>query len=626
MNKGDLSTNHAAPFLELPVCEPQLDIIRKEDGSIILSNPIKLNPFADNLLEYLHHWDKERPNEFFMGQRNEKGEWDRVTFSQIRLRADKIGQALQKAGLKSGDSLIILSPHSINHAAIILGSMYGEIITSSISPNYSLMAQDFAKLRYIYNKMRPKAFYVEDYAIYEKAIKSLDLPNDTIIIAAKNANNNPNVISLEEFENSVPNAKNFTDDIKISPETIVRIFFTSGSTGWPKGVIKTHHMMCSNLSVGESIWTRDQLAPRRVISWMPWNHTMAGTVMFNQTLRCGGTFYIDDGRPITPQTYARTVQNLADVKPDFIADAPLGLAYLAEAFEEDKELAKEVLANVKFIIYAGAALPTDLWQRLQNVFVEVLGHRLQVYSGFGSTETGPEFCQVYWPVEGAGFAGLPLPGTSAKLIPIGNGRYEVRMKGISQTQGYIEDEEANKNAFDEDGFLKMGDALSFVDENDPMQGLKFAGRLAEDFKLLSGTFVSAGGLRLALLSALSPYVRELVITGDNQKEIGALIWLNEEKVLKDLDLKTDISIAELKALPELKTLLSKHLGEYNKTAGGGSKTIKRLLVLATPPSSDLNEITDKGYINRRSVLEARANEVTKLYDDNSNEIIKVGGV
>jgi len=393
----------------------------------------------------------------------------------------------------------------------------------------------------------------------------------------------------------------------VGPDSVAKILFTSGSTGTPKGVINTQRMLCSNQQSWAQVWPFLEDGPPVLCEWLPWNHTFGGNATFNIVLRNGGTLYIDGGKP-TPDLIATTARNLREIAPTLYFNVPRGYDLLLPLLEADEELRRSFFSRLDGVFYAGAALPQNLYERLQALLPAASGRRTCMLSGWGSTETAPLATCVHFPIDRAAVVGNPAPGIELKLVPSGE-KLEVRVKGPNVTPGYYGRPDLTRAAFDEDGFYKIGDAMRFVDDEDAVRGLAFDGRVAEDFKIQSGTWVSAGSLRVSLIAACNPLIQDAVITGHDRPEVGALVWVNLTAV-KSLGL-------DEKAL---KTRLQTALAELRLGSTGGSTAPSRLLVLDLPPSIDEGEITDKGYINQRAVLERRAMHVEHLHAGGSGVI------
>jgi len=410
---------------------------------------------------------------------------------------------------------------------------------------------------------------------------------------------------------------------RIRPETIGKLLFTSGSTGMPQAVINTQQMMCANVAMGTQVRHHPDGLDPVYLDWMPWNHTMGGNALFNSLLTEGGTLYIDDGRP-TPGQFDETLRNLREISPTYYANAPAGYAALAAALETDEALCQSFFKNLGLMAYGGARLPDDLYDRMQALAVRTTGQRIVFYTGWGSTETAPTSTGTYWDTERVGLIGLPFPGVELKMVPVGPA-YELRLRGVHVTPGYFDQPELTRAAFDAEGFYCIGDAGTFVDPQDPAQGLIFAGRVAEEFKLMTGTFVQVGALRTDAIAATSPILLDALVTGQDRPFVGLLAWPNLpacRQIIGDSEADFEAVVKH----PALRAQLRQGLEAHNASTGGASsRRIPRVMLMTEPPSIDGNELTDKGYINQRAGLGRRAALVDRLYaDPPSDDVIVLG--
>ncbi|MET3473455.1 feruloyl-CoA synthase [Novosphingobium sp. 1529] len=595
----------------MPVKDPCVNVTQGAGDSLILRHPAELSTTPRTLIDILQRQAEARPNHTFLAERNSAGEWERLTYGQAKAGADAIAQALLDRGLGKGDTALILSGNSIAHALFLLGAMSIGVMVAPTSPQYALIPDAHGKLVGIADKLRPAIVFAQDAAQFAAAVHAIGASDR--LVAVTNVPTVAGAVPFESMLNTVPGPGVAAAVGALTPDTAAKILFTSGSTGWPKGVINTHRMMCTNLDQGDAMW-RAQRSGGDILSWLPWNHTMAGNAMFNSTLHAGAAYYLDDGRPTSAREFARTIRNLRELDVTTYSDVPLALSLLADALEQDAELCSRFFARLEYISYAGAALPEEIGSRLQRLAVAATGMRIPVISGYGSTETAPGLLAHCWASEGTGYAGLPYPGIDIKLLPLGDGRFEIRARGPNITPGYLEEPERTVEAFDEEGFFRMGDAVRFVDPADPSRGLRFAGRLAEDFKLLTGTFVNAGSVRAALVSALSPLVNDALIIGEGHANLAALVWLNLAQVRALApEMGAEVPVEQLVAVPAVRAVLASRLAAYNCQNRSSSLRVDRLRVLCTPPSIQENEITDKGYINRAKSLQLRAADVEAAY-------------
>ena len=563
----------------------RVEVEAREGRSRILRSPIPLAPFPRAVGEWLVHWARTSPDRVFLAERAGEA-WRKVTYAGALDAVRSIGEALLARGLSADRPVAILSDNSVDHALLALGAMHAGIPAAPISPAYSLMSKDHARLKGIFELLQPGLVYARDPAPFAPALEA---------VGARTT-------GIEELLAEQPGARIAAAFAAVGPDTVAKILFTSGSTGSPKGVINTHRMLCSNQQSWAQLWPFLEETPPVLCEWLPWNHTFGGNATFNMVLRNGGTMYVDGGKP-APGLVETTVRNLREVSPTLYFNVPRGFDLLLPYLESDADLRRSFFRNLDAVFYAGAALPQNLWARLEALAVAENGGRLSMLSAWGSTETSPMATCVHYPIARAGVIGNPGPGTELKLVPSGT-KLEVRVRGPNVTPGYWRRDDLTREAFDEEGFYRIGDAMKFVDADDPARGLAFDGRVAEDFKLMSGTWVHVGTVRVQLIAACDPLVQDAVITGHDREEMGALVFVNPAAA-KALGLDTDGVRARLQAA----------LGKLAAESTGTSTAPVRLLVLDEPPSIDANEITDKGYINQRAVLERRAAVVERLYSD-----------
>jgi feruloyl-CoA synthase len=557
----------------------QVEHARRADGTILLRSPQKLGACARCVTEWLVQWSDRTPERTFLAER--KGDsWRRISYREAYGAVRRIGQALLDRGLGPERPVAILSDNGIDHGLLSLGAMHVGVPVAPVSPAYSLMSKDFGKLKHIFDLVRPGLVYASDPQKFAAAL------------AAVGARSTP----VQELLETNPGSTLEREHLKVKPETLAKILFTSGSTGIPKGVINTHRMLCANQQQLAQAWPFVEDAPPVVVDWLPWNHTFGGNHNFNMVLRNGGTLYVDGGKPL-PGLVETTVRNLKEIAPTMYFNVPRGFDLLLPYLEDDADLRRNFFGNLQVLFYAAAALPLNLWDRLKSLARREDRADLAMLSAWGSTETSPLATSVHFRMERPGVIGLPVAGCELKLVPAA-GKLEVRVKGVNVTPGYYKRPDLTAAAFDEEGYYRIGDAVRFADADDPAKGIVFDGRVAEDFKLSTGTWVSAGSVRVKLIAAADPLIQDAVITGHDRNEIGALAFLSPAaKDLKPDELRNRIASALKKLAQE----------------GGSSTHPTRVLIMTEPPSIDANEITDKGYMNQRAVLERRAALVEKLY-------------
>jgi feruloyl-CoA synthase len=555
------------------------ELERLPGGVMRMRSPQQLGPYPRALTEWLVQWAAKAPQRTFLAERQGDG-WRKVSYAEALDAVRRIGQALLERGLGQDRPLAILSDNSVDHALLSLGAMHAAVPVAPVSPAYSLMSKDHAKLKYIFELVRPGLVHAAEPARFAAAL------------AAVGATATP----IDALLQAVPGARVDEAFSRVGPATVAKILFTSGSTGQPKGVINTQRMLCASQQMLAQGWPWVEQNPPVLCEWLPWNHTFGGNHDFNLVLRNGGTFYVDGGKPM-PGLIDTTARNLKEVAPTIYFNVPRGFDLLLPFLESDAALRRNFFSRLQAVFYAGAALPQNLWERLEKLALAEQRTDLAMLSAWGSTETSPLATQVHFHIERAGVVGLPVAGCELKLVPSG-GKLEVRVRGPNVTPGYWKREDLTRAAFDEEGFYRIGDAMKLADAADPAKGLVFDGRVAEDFKLSSGTWVSTGAVRVKLIAAANPLIQDAVITGHDRDEIGALVFL---------------SPAAKGVAPEaLRAKLAEALRAL-AAEGGSSTHPARLLVMPEPPSIDANEITDKGYINQRAVLERRATLVEKLH-------------
>jgi len=606
-----MKINRKPPFLKLERPRPAATVIHREDGSILVTNDIPIGKFRSHILEYLDDCVVDRPDQTFLAQRTGKGgPWRYLTYGQAGDKVRRIAQALLDRGLGADRPVMILSANSIEHALLMLAALQVGAPVVPVSPSYSLLSQTFEKLRHIHAQIRPGLVFTQSAKLYERALNAIATEGQ--IVACVDDAPDEETCRFADLVGTEPTPAVDAARAAQNDDTVAKILYTSGSTGIPKGVINTQRMQCSVQAMhGAASEAIDPDQPPIILDWLPWHHTYGGNVNFNAILRRGGTLYIDEGKP-TAELFGITVANLRDVSPTAFSTVPAAFGALATVLENDEVLCGKFFAKLRGLSYGGAALPQELCERMQKVAVRTIGKRIHFSSGHGATETGGLGTLVHWETERVGLIGLPIPGTTIKLIPHGD-RYEIRFKGPQVTPGYLQQPEATQQSFDEEGFLKIGDAVVWVDPDDHQQGLAFAGRISEDFKLSSGTWVNTGALRVKLIGALSPLAQDILITGDD--DLGILIWPNVAALTALCpDLPPDAAVADMIHHPAVGDAIKDMLRAFNADNPGSSSRIRRAILMADPPSLDVGEITDKGYVNQRLSLDNRAALVADLFD------------
>jgi feruloyl-CoA synthase len=544
-------------------------------GVIHLRSPHALGPYPRHLLERLAYWAERAPERTLFAQRDKAGGWRTLNYRDALVRARRVGQFMMEKELSAERPLAVLSGNDIEHALLHLGAMYAGIPYAPISPAYSLLSADFGKLRAVFDLLTPGLVFVCDRSAYGRALDAVVAPRGIEVI--DRVPEREPTRALEEAH------------AHVGPDTIAKFLFTSGSTGTPKAVINTQRMWCANQVMARSALAFVQDEPPLLVEWAPWHHTAGGNKDLGLVIFNGGTLYIDEGKPL-PGAIEETVRNLREIAPTFYFTVPKGYEALLPYLRRDEALRRNFFSRVKMLWFAGAGVAQHVFDEYRELAYQICGEEVLFGTGLGSTETAPFTMGRTWPTADAANVGLPPPGVDLKLVPL-EGKYEARLKGPHITPGYWREPELTRRAFDEEGYYRLGDAFTFADD-DPTQGLLFQGRISEDFKLATGTWVHVGSLRAAFIEHFAPFVRDAVIAGDRRNEPAALVFL---------------------AAPAPREELVRRLRSFAAQATGSSNRIARLLVLEEPPSLDAGEMTDKGTINQRAVLARRAALVEELY-------------
>jgi feruloyl-CoA synthase len=603
---------------------PEIVADRRADGSVWLKSAVPLQPGARCVGDWLEHWAKQSPDKIFLGERaSVDTPWTTVTYQEALRQVRGIAAWILAQGLSAGRPLVILSDNSIDHALFALAAQHAGVPAAAISPAYSLMSKDFDKLKSMIRLLEPGAIYVSSLKPFTPALAAIKPLHSATIVSGDGGADAISFRSVAATPETPEVAKAFT---AVTPDTIAKFLFTSGSTGTPKAVINTQRMLTSSQQAKAQTWSflesaRDDLV---ILDWLPWSHTFGANHNFNLVLRNGGTLYIDGGKP-APGLFATSLANLRSVMPTVYFNVPRGFDMLIAALRGDDELRRRFLSEVKFAFYAGAALPQNLWDALEDLSVKTVGHALPMVSAWGSTETSPLATDCHFQAQRSGNIGVPIPGTELKLVPSGD-KLEVRVRGPNVTPGYWKAPELTAQAFDADGFYLIGDAVKFANPDRPELGLFFDGRVAEDFKLNSGTWVSVGTLRVAGIAALAPLAQDIVVTGHGGDAVRFLVFPNIIACRAHAGLPDSAGVSEVIGHDKVRTTIAKGLAKLKEQSGGASSGhATRALLLVEPASVDGGEITDKGYINQRAVLTRRAAAVAVLEDDASTEWIGCAG-
>jgi feruloyl-CoA synthase len=600
----------AHPLRAISFGNPAVTIERRDDGTIYLRPKAKLGDYPVRLTDRLHHWVKAAPDRVFMAERDKTGGWRQITYAQLLTSTRAIASALLARGLSAEKPIVILSGNSVDHALIAFGALYAGIPFCPVSPAYSLVSRDYGKLGFLMKLLTPGFVFADDATKFADALIANVSP-DTEIAASRGTVPNRNVTMLSDLLARPEHPRLDAAHEAIGPDTIAKFLLTSGSTGNPKAVINTQRMICAN-----QVMLRETLAflkdePPVIVDWLPWNHTFGGNHNIGLTLFNGGSMYLDEGKPM-PDGIEATVRNLREISPTVYFNVPKGYESLLPYLREDKALRAKFFGRLHAMFFSGAALSPFVWNSLDELAVQETGFRVPMLTGLGATETSPFFMSVRPDTSRSGHVGLPVLGNDAKLLP-NNGKLEVRARGPNVTPGYWRQPELTANAFDEEGFYKFGDALKPADPDDFDAGFDFDGRIAEDFKLASGTWVSVGPLRARFVAACAPLVRDVVIAGINRDEISALVVLDLDGCrLINPTLPLD-DLAAAASDPLIRGAFRERFQKLLAGATGSSTRITRAVLLDTALSIDRGEVTDKGSINQRAVLEHRSGLIDLLY-------------
>ncbi|MDD2545913.1 MAG: feruloyl-CoA synthase [Burkholderiaceae bacterium] len=577
------------------------------EGGFLLSSPEPLGEVTRCIGDWLEHWAQATPNALFLAERDAEGEWVKLTYAEVREKIGALAQGLLDSGLEENATVVCLSDNSLDQALLMFATMHIGRSFTAITSAYSRLAKEYSKIAGILNELQPGLIYAADGAVYGPAIRAAGL--SCPVVLSHNAYSVATARSFAELTRAKETPAVMEAFRRITPDTHAKYLLTSGSTGKPKVVINTHRMLCANQQQILQTWTFLREEKPVIVSWLPWSHTFGTNHNLNMALCNGGSFYIDEGRPV-PGLMEKSVRNLREVQPNLYFNVPKGFDALIAFLEEDVGFARDFFGRIRGVFYAAAALPQATWDRLERSAKSVLGESVWFTAAWGATETSPLITNVHWQLEGPGCIGLPAPGTRIKFLP-NNSKLEMRVQGPQVFPGYLNNPEQTAKAFDEDGFYLIGDAGLLLDPERPEKGILFNGRVAEDFKLTTGTWVSVGTLRVKAVTALSPWVQDVVVTGHDGDEVGLLVFPSPAgKALEPAQLAAH---------------LREGMGKLKAAGGGSSQSPRRALVLDEPPSMDAGEITDKGYINQGAVLKRRAAQVQLLHTKPRTDAVIVCG-
>lgn len=596
---------------------PEIKLSHCNDGSFILESAQKLQTYDRCIGVWLDKWSQERPDQTFLAQKI-NGKWETLSYREVRKKIGQIAQGLLERGLTGEKPIAILSENTIDHALLSLAAMHVGIPVATISSAYSTMTEDCERLLNIIEALEPALIYADSGVRYANALNKL--PSEGIKVVSKE---NEHIKDGTLFNDLFSDESNAVSEAfqKITPDTHARYLLTSGSTGTPKVVINTQRMLCANQQQISQIWGFVEDTKLKVLDWLPWSHTFGANHNFNLMLRNGGEYYIDDGKPM-PGAIEKTIENIKEVRPNLIFNVPRGYEVLVSYMEKDKELQEALFKDLILVFYAAAALPMATWNRMREMAFEIRGDLPFFTSSWGATETAPAITNIHFNMDNTSNLGLPLPGLSIKFVPSGD-KFEMRVKGPSIFPGYRRNDQKSAEAFDEDGYYLIEDAGKLIDPSKPERGIAFDGRVTEDFKLTTGTWVSVGTMRPALVSAFAPYIQDFIICGHNEDYVAALAFVSPS--LKEMAGEQANSLPPHRwtEIPSVRKLLESRMSAFKAENSGSSQHIKALILLDTPPNPTTGEITDKGYLNQRACLKERILSVKELYEKKSLHILSI---
>lgn len=585
---------------------------RDDDGAILVWQTGALGAYPETMSDRIEHWAERRPDVTWMAERAPGGgDWQRVSYGDLLRHVRALAQALLDLDLSADRPLVILSGNSIPHALMALAAQYVGVPSAALAPAYSLLSKDHAKLIGIRDQITPGAVFADDLDRFAPAIDTVFAGLPRLGVSGGGAG--WEALLATPVTDAVDHARAAT-----GPDTVAKFMFTSGTTGSPKAVIQTQRMLCANIEQVTDCYAYLRDEPPTVLDWAPWNHVAAGNLMFNIVLYNGGSFYIDGGRP-TPDGMAETIRNLREIRTNWYFNVPAGFEMLLHAMDDDPALAQTFFSELKLMYYAGAAMAQHTWDDLKAAAVKATGEEILLATGLGATETAPFALFQTTPQASPGNVGVPAKGITLKLVPT-DGKWEARVKGPNVTPGYWRDPALSAQAFDEDGFYQLGDALRFADPNDPAKGFFFDGRVAENFKMSTGTWVAVGALRAKLTDALGGLARDAVIVGEGEDELGALLIPFRPACERLVEGGAAMADEALYAQPVLRDTIADRLAAFNATATGSSLRVPRAIIMLDPLDLDRGEVTDKGSVNQRAVRAHRPHLIEMLYGEHARVI------
>ena len=616
---------HHLPFREVPYLPQKLEVERREDGSILLRNGHPLRPHHPHMLAPLVYWGAAAPERTWLAQRDAEDPsqpgWAKIGYGEALGEIRALAQGLLDMGAGPHCPVMILSRNTIDHALVMYAAMWAGSAVVPVTPAYATLAEDFTRLNHIDGLVRPGILYVEDGAEYQRGLDGMKLAGRPVIYS-RNAPDVEVAVPLHGLLETAPTSAVDLAYDRLTPETVAKYRMTSGSTGEPKAVINTHGNISAMVKMIRSVWDVERLealsaGPQVMINFLPWSHTYGANAILHSMTDWGGTLYIDWGAP-TPARLPEMMRNMREVSPTQHTTVPAAWAALATELEHDPQLAQTFFKRLFVMAYGGASMGQDIYERIQKVAVATTGERISLSAGYGSTETSPTLSNVHWPNDTMGLIGLPLPGCEIKLAPVGE-KLECRVRGPHITPGYYRNPEKTAEVFDEEGFYRMGDAVRFADPGNPNKGLAFDGRLAEEFKLMNGTWVSAGTVRVKVVEAVDGPLADVVVCGLNRDRIALMGFLHEGWCCRHLGETADLPA--LTRSPAIVAAVRRGIEAYNAAHPNTAQRISAILLQDTPPRPEAGEITEKGYINQSRVQALRAEEIARLYSDDKNESI-----
>ncbi|MBJ7554389.1 feruloyl-CoA synthase [Marinomonas spartinae] len=613
-------------FHPIKVTAHPIDIEYREDGVQIISSQKALNDYARCWTDRLALWADKTPDQVFVAQRNDNGEWDEVTYSQALQRIRQIASWLIKQPVSLERPIVFLCGNSVEHLMLALAGMYVGIAHSPVSPAYSLIATDYTKLKHIFDVLTPGLIVVDDLAPYERAIQAVCSDTSTPVAVIKGdvkpqKITNP-TISFDAFWDHPLDPVIEAKNAEVNGDTVAKILFTSGTTGLPKGVTNTQRMICANQVMIHQVMQFLAEKPPVMVDWLPWNHTFGGNHNVGIALYNGGALYLDDGKP-TEKLFDKTLKNIVDVKPTVYFNVPKGFELLVKHLKADSALAESFFSRLQFTFFAAAGLAQHIWDDLDALAIQYTGKKIPMLTGLGCTETAPSATFASVEESASGVIGVPAPGVTVKLVP-NEGKLEARVKAVTTMPGYWRQPELNKKAFDEEGFYCLGDAFAYVDEQNPHRGFRFDGRVSEDFKLDSGTWVSSGVIKAKLISALAPFVQDVVICGSNAGFVTAMVFPDWNHCRAIMPGYEEVSYEDIIRDSNVREAFREKLVEFAQLSTGSSTLVKRIILQSKAASIDAHEITDKGSLNQRAVQDNRPDQIALLYQEPvADEVISI---